>query len=74
MRCPEAKTSVSGGREPSTASCCWEIRSDDHRETTSGFGNSLAIGDVDHENSVTFNSLFQKQGKVRVVGAAFVLV
>lgn len=25
VRCPEAKTSVSGGRELSTASCCWEI-------------------------------------------------
>lgn len=49
-------------REPSTASRCWEIGSGDCRETTSGFGNTVAVGDTDRENGVTFNSLFQKQG------------
>lgn len=51
-----------------------EIRSDDHRETISGFGNTVAIRDIDHENSVTFNSLFQKPGQVRVVRVSSVFV
>lgn len=74
MRYLGAKRSGSGRREPATASCCWEIRSHDHRETISEFGNTMAIGDTDHKSSVTFNSLFQERGKVRVVGASFVFV
>lgn len=71
MGCLEAKRSGSEGREPPTTSCCYDIKSDDHRETISGFGNTVA---TDHENSVTFNSLFQEHGKVSVVGASFVFV
>lgn len=46
----ESKSSVSGEREPSAASCCWEIKSDDHRETTSVLGSLAAVGDTDCEN------------------------
>ena len=46
----ESKSSVSGEREPSAASCCWEIKSDDHRETTSALGSLAAVGDTDCEN------------------------
>lgn len=71
---------VSGGqeesqeREPFTASCCWAIGSDDCRETTSESGNTVAVGDTDHENGVTFDSLFQERGEVRGAGASFVFV
>lgn len=53
--------------EPATASRCWESRSGDCREITSGFGNTAAVGDTDCENGATFNSLFQEQGKLRGV-------
>lgn len=46
----ETKSSVSGERELSAASCCWEIKSDDRRETTSAIGSLAAMGDTDYEN------------------------
>lgn len=48
----EGESIVSGERELSAASCCWEIKSDDHRETTGAFGSLAAVGDTDCENTV----------------------